>query len=291
MKWPFVATLTTAGALLALVSPAGQDSTQTSRGGPGKPPVVSAAAAPAGTEALAVQWVKVTAPGQGVMLAAVARPPGTGPFPTVLVLHGTHGFAQQYVQLAQDLARGGLLAVAACWFSGGSGAGLRFVTPIGCPEAPPMAPNSSPDPLQTWTIDALVQAVRALPGARPDRVALVGHSRGGGATLNYLLKVDNVQAAVLHSAGYASQPATRAAQFNAPILILHGTADSPVDGGSANTNVQLARDFEAALRREGKLVEAKYYEGGGHETIFTSSTQHDDEVQAIVAFLRRRLLN
>jgi len=53
----------------------------------------------------------------------------------------------------------------------------------------------------------------------------------------------------------------------------------------------LARDFEAALRREGKPVEAKYYEGGGHETIFTSSTQHDDEVQAIVAFLRRRLLN
>lgn len=292
MKWPFVATLTTAGTLVALVSPAWQDSTQTTRSGLGKPPVVSAAAAPAGTETLAVQWVKVTAPGLGVMLAAIARPPGAGPFPTVLVLHGTHGFAQQYVQLAQDLARGGLLAVAACWFSGGSGPGLRFVTPpIGCPEAPPMADNSSPDALQTRNVDALVQAARALPGARPDRVGLVGHSRGGGAILNYLLKVGNVQAAVLHSAGYATQPATRAAQFSAPILILHGTADSPADAGSANNNVQLARDFEAALRREGKPVEAMYYEGGGHDTFFTSSTQHDDEVQRMVAFLQRRLGN
>jgi TolB protein len=258
----------------------------------GKPPIVSAAEAPAGTETLAVQWVKVAAPGVGVMLAAVARPQGKGPFPVVLLLHGTHGFAQQYVQLAQDLARGGLLAVAACWFSGGSGSGSSFVTlPIGCPEAPPMATNSSPEALGTRTVDALVQAARALPGARPDRVGLVGHSRGGGATLNYLLKVGNVQAAVLHSAGYATQLATRAAQFNAPILILHGTADSPAEGGSAFTNVQMARDFEAALRREGKPVEAMYYEGGGHSSFFTSSTQHDIEVQRMVAFLKRRLGN
>ncbi len=123
VKLHFVAKLTIAGTLAALVSPAWQNATQTTRADLGTPPIVSAAEAPAGTETLAVQWVKVAAPGVGVMLAAVARPPGAGPFPVVLLLHGTHGFAQQYVQLAQDLARGGLLAVAACWFSGGSGAG------------------------------------------------------------------------------------------------------------------------------------------------------------------------
>lgn len=52
------------------------------------------------------------------MLAAVARPLGAGPFPVVVVLYGTHGFARQYIELAQDLARGGVLAVAGCWFSG-----------------------------------------------------------------------------------------------------------------------------------------------------------------------------
>ena len=70
MKWPFLATLTTAGTLVALVAPAWQDLTQTTPDGLGKPPVVSAAAAPAGTETLAVKWVKVTAPDLGVMLAA-----------------------------------------------------------------------------------------------------------------------------------------------------------------------------------------------------------------------------
>lgn len=117
------------------------------------------------------------------MLAAVARPSGAGPFPVVLVLHGTHGFARQYVQLAQDLARGGFLAVAGCWFSGaenpnnprgvaGSGAGVNAVSPpIPCPEVPPLGPGAYEEGLQY--IDGLVQAARALPGtprsARPRR--------------------------------------------------------------------------------------------------------------------------
>jgi dienelactone hydrolase len=285
MTLQFVATLFTAGTLLSAAS---QGSTQATRGGLNKPPTVSATVGPAGTETLAVQWIRVVVPDLGVMLAAVARPPGAGPFPSVVLLHGTHGFARQYVQWAEDLARGGFLAVAGCWFSGGSGAGSGFVSPpIPCPDAPPLTPDSFAEGIRT--VDALVQATRGLPGARPDRLALIGHSRGGGATLAYLLAIGNVQAAVLHSSGYAIKPATRAAQFNAPILILHGTADGPADGGSANTNVEMAREFERALRRSGKAIEAMYYEGGGHNSFFSNSTQHGDEVTRIIEFLRRHL--
>ncbi len=141
------------------------------------------------------------------------------------------------------------------------------------------------------TVGVLVQAARGLPGARRDRIGLVGHSRGGGAALNYVLRKGGVHAAVLNSAGYPSQLADVAAEMTAAILILHGTADSPSDGGSAFTNVQMARDFEAALRRLGKSVETMYYEGGGHNSIFTSSTQYDDEVQRMVAFFQRHLRN
>jgi dienelactone hydrolase len=66
---------------------------------------VTATEAPAGTETLPVKWIRVAVPNLGVMRAAVARPSGTGPFPAVLVLHGTHGFARQYVEWANDLAR------------------------------------------------------------------------------------------------------------------------------------------------------------------------------------------
>ena len=250
-------------------------------------PVVSAAEAPAGTESLAVQWASVTAPGLGVMLAAVARPQGAGPFPTLLLLHGSHGFALEYVQLAEAVARNGVLAVAACWFSGGGGAGSRFITPIGCPEASPMAAASGPLALQT--VDALVQAASGLSDARPDRIGLFGHSRGGRAALNYILEGGAVQAVILNSAAYPSELATPASQVKAPFLMLHGTADSPADGGGASTNVRRARDFEAALRRAGTSVEAMYYEGGRHNSIFTNSAQRDDEVQRLVAFLRRHL--
>ena len=97
---------------------------------------------------------------------------------------------------------------------------------------------------------------------------------------------DDVEAAILNSAGY---PAELSTDVKAPILILHGTADSPADGGVAVTNIQMARDFEVKLRAAGKLVEAEYYEGGRHNDIFISSTQYRDEVQKMLTFLRRHL--
>src|SRR5713101_608617 len=218
VKFRFVARLTAAGMLITLTSPVWQASSLTTQGGLGTPPVVSIADAPPGTETLAVQWVNVAAPGLGVMLAAVARPRGAGPFPTVVLLHGSHGFAQEYVRLAQDLAGGGVLAVAGCWFRGSAGSGARFVTPIACPEAPPMPNASSPEAMQT--LDALVQVARTLPGARSDRIGLFGHSRGGGPILSYILGAGNVQAAVLNSAGY---PGNLSIQVRAPVLILHDT--------------------------------------------------------------------
>jgi dienelactone hydrolase len=174
-------------------------------------------------------------------------------------LHGTHGFARQYVQCANDLARSGFIAVAACWFSGGGGAGAYAVTAlIPCPEIPPLGFGDYPEAVQF--VDALAEATRALAGVRADRLALVGHSRGGGAILQYLLAGGSVQAAILHSSGYALRPDTHAGEFDVPILILHGTTE-PAGGGSANNHVALARDFELALRRHQKAVEASYYEG------------------------------
>ena len=281
LKLHLVAVFLMAG---TLVSPAWQGSTPTTPGGLKRPPIVTATEAPAGTEMLPVKWVRVAVPDLGVMRAAVARPSGTGPFPAILVLHGTHGFAQQYVEWANDLARGGFVAVAACWFSGGGGAGANEVTPpIPCPEIPPLGSGEYPEAVQV--VDALVQATRALPGARADRLALVGHSRGAGATQQYLLASGNVQASVLHSSGYALRPWNRAAEFSAPILIMHGTADS----FGENTQFGFAREFEMALRANKKPVETAYCERCGHNTFFTNSTQRDDELKRMIEFLRRHL--
>lgn len=70
----------------------------------GERPLVSRAEAPTGTEAMRLDWINITVPGVGTMLAAVGKPTGPGPFATVVVLHGTHGFAREYARLAKEMS-------------------------------------------------------------------------------------------------------------------------------------------------------------------------------------------
>jgi dipeptidyl aminopeptidase/acylaminoacyl peptidase len=129
------------------------------------------------------------------------------------------------------------------------------------------------------TVNYLLQAARALPEAHPGGVGVFGHSRGGGAALNYTLQMGDVQAVALNSSSYRDLAVDLVPKIKPPILILHGTNDSPDDGGSAATDIEMARNFEVALQEAGKEVEAVYYEGGRHNSIFTTATQRDDEIR------------
>ena len=261
----------------------------------GAPARAQSPAATAAPDTIAgVTWLRVPVSGGGNLIAAVARPTGDGPFPVAVVLHGSHGFAREYVRLARDLARdAGVVAVAGCWFAGGAEAGGRFVTRIACPEAPPMSVATSAD--ARWAdaragVDALVEAARALPGVRRDRVALVGHSRGAGTALQYahaLADDRGIRAVALNSAGYPDDVVARAPSLGVPVLVIHGTADAPADGGSAFTAIARARAFEAALRAARKDVEAMFIDGGGHNGLFASAPQYDASVARIASFLRR----
>jgi len=231
-----------------------------------------------------LRWESVDVPNIGRVRMAVARPPGYGSFPTIVILHGSHGFAAEYLDLARDFARGGVLAVAVCWFSGGVGQGRRFLTLLNCPPGTPDMTSADSDQAFA-TIDSVVAAVRAMPDSRDDQIALFGHSRGGGAVRNYLLRGGRAQAGIMNSAGYpASADVSR---LNARLLILHGTADDPADGGSEFTNIRMARAFEAMLRTAHKPVEAHYYCGGTHNGLFANWHQRSDEVRRILRFLHR----
>jgi hypothetical protein len=84
-----------------------------------------------------IYWVQVGTD-SGTIHAAVATPKGTGPFPAVIILHGTHGFAQEYINLARRLADSGIVGIAACWFAGRKGEDQHFITPIDFADAPPL---------------------------------------------------------------------------------------------------------------------------------------------------------
>ena len=241
-----------------------------------------------------VTWIQVPVPG-GLLHAAIATPAGTGPFPAVVILHGTHGFAQQYVQLARRLAEKGMVGIAACWFAGRRGEGVRFITPIDYPGAPAFVAASEGDRfrLSRQTIDSLIHKVRLLNQVQVKPVVLFGHSLGGGAALDYLLThPGQVQGAILNSTGYPSDVIKRvAAQVQVPLLLLHGTADGPTDGsgGSALTDITVARQFEAALRASHKPIEVNYYQGSGHNSIFIDSTQFEDTARRIASFVATQI--
>jgi dienelactone hydrolase len=251
-------------------------------------PTIAEVSGPAGTESSHAQWIEISTRDSGVMLAAVVRPAGEGPFPAIVLLHGSHGFAREYVALAEDLSRAGVLAIAPCWSSGGGGAGAGAVSaPIACPRALPMPMGNSE--AARIIVGDLVEAARALPDVRGDRIGLFGHSRGAGAALNYLAHGGDVRVAILNSSGYADEFIAAASRIQARVYVLHGTADAPADGGSPFTSVDKARDFEAALQRAGKPVEAHYYADGKHNGIFVNVAHRADAIARMTNFLRKHL--
>ena len=237
-----------------------------------------------------IQWISVTTD-SGIVHAAVAIPEGKGPFPTIIILHGTHGFAQEYVQLANEFAKNGFVGVAACWFAGRKGAGERFITPIEFKDAPPLidVPGTARFRIARHSIDSLVRKVSTLSYVQENHLGLMGHSRGAGAALDFLLThPGKVHAVILNSAGYPDEVTKRAPEVNIPILIMHGTADNPEDGGSSFTNIERARQFEAALRIARKDVEVKYYDGRGHNALFSNREQFADAVRIVSDFMHRK---
>jgi alpha-beta hydrolase superfamily lysophospholipase len=120
----------------------------------------------------------------------------------------------------------------------------------------------------------------------------LGHSRGAVAALYYALERGGAKnerrALVLNSGAYPPELVARAADLNVPTLILHGTADnlSPEDGGSEMTAVVRAREFEAALLQGKKVVESEYFEGAGHNALFTDGRQRERSIQRVADFLR-----
>lgn len=234
------------------------------------------------------EWMEVDAPKGRKMKAAVFRPQGSGPFPVVLVLHGTEGFRRAYVNLAEAFAGEGFLSMAGCWFAGSHMPGRRPPDPIACPQGPDFV-GANLEAVKDVIV--LVDAARKLPGARSDRVGLVGLSRGAVISLLVASASGGVQAVVAMSAHYIrvrprrditdTLPITLVKDLQAPVLILHGTADELVDPSEP-------RAYEQALRSEGKTFESHYYQGGPHGLPF-APMMRDDVFRRSARFLKQHL--
>lgn len=234
-----------------------------------------------------LDYREIAAPNGGKLLMTIARPQARGGRPAVVILHGTHGFADEYVGLAQELASRGIVGIAVCWFAPGQGKGMRFVKPRACPEStPPLTDGDTTD--GQARIRALIQAAANLPGVDSRRLVLMGHSRGAVAALYHALNGGEACGIILNSGAYPPDAVERVNSLAVPILVLHGDADGPTEGGASMTTATRTRDFVRALEQAGKQVDAKFYPEGNHNSLFLKPEQHRQEVSEIVRFMRAK---
>lgn len=242
---------------------------------------------PIGTEPLGADWIELEIPGWGSTVAAISRPDGEGPFPLVLIFHGSAGLTVPFVRWTQEIARAGFVAIAPCWFSGRTGQPASL--PIDCPEARPIPPGTSPAAFRSVAV--LVATARTLPDVQADRVGLVGHSRGATAALTYASVGGGLRVLAANSGGYPDQLVGVVDGLGAPLLLLHGTKDDPSNGGAPDTGVERARAYETAVRALEKSIEAVYYEGAGHNSALSVPAQGADALRRITTFLTTWLRN
>lgn len=236
--------------------------------------LVSLLATPVGAQAQSgPQWIDVEGADGAKLRAALYRPAGNGPFPVVVILHGSAGGRQQLVDWGADFAHAGFVTLVGCWLVG-------FI----CPQGPNYVRTQA-----RKNAIALIDAGRRIPAARADRVGLVGWSTGGALAAALASSGANVQAVVSVAGSFTEEisfkndpPALSLVQdLRAPLLILHGTSD-------VTEPVQTSREYEARARQLGKNVQAYYIEGGDHFMLFDPKFK-DDVLRRSVEFLNKYL--
>jgi dienelactone hydrolase len=263
----------------------------------GKPfvPAWKSVAPPPNGDAPNTQWVELDAPGNYSLLAAVQRPPGPGPFPVVVLLHGGGGLNRSLLLRfeSKGYVAAGFMIVIGCWFDGDNPLNPPAPGPVRCPNGPPYEISYMN---RVKYADALVQTARTLPGADARRVGIFGESQGGGEAVLLASTGTQVQAVVSDSGPYSTgfapndtPPITVVQNLSAPLLIIQGAAA----GSTADTRapVQDAYDYEAALKALNKPVEAVYYPGVAHDPGPDSVPSVRDDARArAIAFFKKYLM-
>ncbi|MEA2683235.1 MAG: hypothetical protein QOK05_1563 [Chloroflexota bacterium] len=244
----------------------------------------------------------VTWPSQGqVMTGTISLPDGTGPFPVVIVNHG-HIPVERY-WVGQDSG-----------IFGDPMAGHGFISIA--PNYPGYAGSGSLDPVypdlvaQTVADLDLVSSLPTLPRADPRRVAMIGHSNGGGVSMLASVVDPRVTALALFapvssdmadnarkwwrgaSRGGAPDPAESPEPYahisprnyftgeSAPAIFLQGTNDQDIPADWTNASI-------AALKAQGVDTSVTWYPGALHDMVGANLADADARAEAwIRAHLR-----
>lgn len=247
---------------------------------------------------LDASWIEVDT-ANGPMPAAVWRPKGAGPYPVIVFLHGTGGMIEGEYTFAADLARNGYQVVVPCWWRGRPAA-IESVFPSAqmsglftCTTGPEFVGANR---ATVQNLLPLLAAAMQLPKSDPNRLGVIGNSRGATLALLTGSMVPAVRSVIAVAAAFnppqlgsfaspaffdEERPASTASKLNAPTLVLAGTADTRVPVGQA-------RGFQQSVASRGKTnIEFEFIEGGPHQLLYPPFSA--DVRARMIAFLNRTL--
>jgi carboxymethylenebutenolidase len=186
-------------------------------------------------------------PAGGDVAAYVARPPGDGPFPAVIMLHEFWGLKPEIIGKADALAQEGYVVIAPDMYRGQTTSWL--------PRAIYLA-LTIPEAQVLGDLDGVFTWLREQPGVTPEEIIVMGFCYGGGKALAYSLQNPDLGGTGVFYGALESDPALLR-RLPGPVLGIFGAEDQ------APSPEQVAH-FEAGLQAAGIDHEITIYDGVGH---------------------------
>ena len=149
--------------------------------------------------------------------AYVAKPAGTGPFPTVIMIHEFFGLNESITSRADLLAEEGYLVIAPDTFRGSTTSLI--------PRAIYQVISTKPENINQ-DLDSVFAWLEAQPEVDSQRIAILGFCYGGRASLGYSLHNDDVAATIVFYGSPETNPEILAA-LPGPVLGIFGVRTSP----------------------------------------------------------------
>jgi carboxymethylenebutenolidase len=179
--------------------------------------------------------------------AFLASAEGKGPFPAVVVIQEWWGLNDWVKDQARALAKEGYQALAVDLYRG-------KVTDKQ-EEAHQLMMGTPPDRVMR-DLKAALEYLKGRPDVRKDRIGAIGWCMGGRYTLALATEEPTLAAAVAYYGAPPTDPAA-IAKIKAPVLGNFGGEDK-------GPSPEQVKEFEAAMKKAGKSVDLKIYEGAGH---------------------------
>ena len=177
----------------------------------------------------------------------LVTPEGKGPFPATIVIQEWWGLNDWVKDQARALAKEGYVALAVDLYRG------KVATKQ--EDAHQLMMGTPPDQALR-DLRAGFAYLQSRPEVKKDRVGAIGWCMGGRYTLQLATVEPKLAAAVAYYGAPPTEPAAIAA-IQAPVLGSFGAEDK-------GPTPEQARAFEAAMKKAGKAVDVKVYDGAGH---------------------------